>query len=157
VATQRKPAELKAFAERLAAALPQADVRPIAQFTEAEANVFSKSRSTLLIAVLIIVLTAALCVVATLTSSVLDRRRGFAVMKALGASPQLTSALFAAEATLLGATGAAIGFVLGVSVAFLIGRFNFHALVLPRWDVFPLVLAGSIVLTLIAALVPMAL
>jgi putative ABC transport system permease protein len=157
IATDRKPEELPALANTLGTVLPQADIRPIRQIAEAEANVFGKTRSTLLIAVIIIVATAGLCVLATLTSSVLDRRKDFAVMKALGASPQLASALFACEAVLLGASGAVLGFLLGIAVAFLIGRLNFHAVVLPHWDVFPVVLLGSIAVTILAALVPMAL
>src|SRR4051812_34614450 len=157
IAADRKPEEVATLTNALATALPQADVRTIKQIAEAEANVFGKTRSTLLIAMIIIVATAALCVLATLTSSVLDRRRDFAVMKALGASPQLASALFACEATLLGAAGAVLGFLLGIAVAFLIGRLNFHAVVVPHWDVFPIVLVGSIAVTILAALVPMAL
>jgi ABC-type antimicrobial peptide transport system permease subunit len=34
---------------------------------------------------------------------------------------------------------------------------NFHAVVVPHWDVFPIVLVGSIGVTILAALVPMAL
>jgi len=157
IAADRNAEEVATLTKTLAAALPEADVRPIQQIAEAEANVFGKTRSTLLIAVSIIIITAALCVLATLTSSVLDRRKDFAVMKALGASPQLASALFACEATLLGASGAVLGFLLGIAVAFLIGRLNFHAVVVPHWNVFPLVLLGSIALTILAALVPMAL
>jgi putative ABC transport system permease protein len=157
IAAQRPPKELAALGQKLTASFPDAEVRPIAQIAEAEATVFGKARSTLLIALVIIVITAALCVLATLTSSVLDRRRDFAVMKALGASPRLAGALFAAEATLLGVAGAVLGFLLGIAIAFLIGRFNFHALVLPQWSVLPTVLAASIAVTILAALIPMAL
>jgi putative ABC transport system permease protein len=156
IAADRKPNEISALVPRLAVVVPNSEVHPIKQIADAEANVFGKTRSTLLIAVIIIITTAALCVLATLTSSVLDRRRDFAVMKALGASPRLASALFACEATLLGATGAVLGYALGVGVAFLIGRLNFHALVIPHWNVFPLILLGSVALTIMAALIPMA-
>jgi putative ABC transport system permease protein len=92
-----------------------------------------------------------------LTSSVLDRRKDFAVMKALGASPTLSTALFACEAALLGAAGAILGFFLGIAVAFSIGRINFHSVVLPHWSIFPSVLLGGVVLSMVAALVPMGL
>src|SRR5205823_2269354 len=116
-----------------------------------------KTRSTLLVAVVIIVITAALCLLATLTSSVLDRRKDFAVMKALGASPGSSSALFAVEAALLGAAGSILGFLLGIAVAFLIGRINFHSVVLPHWTIFPTVMLGGIALSVLAALVPIGL
>lgn len=157
VSASGQPDEISRFARRLSAALPEADVRPVKQIADAEANVFGKTRSTLLLAVVIIVLTATLCVLATLTSSVLDRRRDFAVMKALGASPSLSSALFACEAALLGAAGATLGFILGIAVAFLIGRLNFHSVVLPHWNVFPTIFLGGIALSVVAALIPMGL
>ena len=155
VAASGRPEELSQLVTELSAAIPSAEVRPVKQIADAEANVFGKTRSTLLVAVVIIVLTAALCVLATLTSSVLDRRKDFAVMKALGASPGLSGALFASEAALLGAAGAVLGFVLGIAVAFLIGRINFHSVVLPRWNIFPAVFLGGIALSVLAALIPM--
>src|SRR4051812_11131597 len=146
IAATGRPQELSQLATKLSAAIPDAEVRPVKQIADAEANVFDKTRSTLLIAVIIIVLTAALCVLATLTSSVLDRRKDFAVMKALGASPAISGALFACEAALLGAVGAIFGFVLGIAVAFLIGRINFNSVVLPRWNIFPAIFLGGVAL-----------
>jgi len=157
VAANGRPAELEQLSAGIAAAVPQADVRQVKQITDAEAVVFSKTRSTLLIAVIVIILTATLCVLATLTSSVLDRRKDFAVMKALGSSAGLSSAFFACEASLLGAVGGALGFILGVAVAFLIGRINFHSVVLPHWNILPTIVLGGIALSVVAALIPMVL
>src|SRR6266581_937639 len=103
---------------------------------KAEGRVLGKTRATLLAAAVLIILTAALCVTATLTAWVLDRRRDFAIMKALGASERLVNGFFAAEAAALGAAGAMIGFVIGIGVAAWIGRVNFHAAVVPRFGVF---------------------
>src|SRR2546430_3821009 len=57
---------------------------PLFRSVEAEGRVLAKTRATLLAAAILIILTAALCVTATLTAWVLDRRRDFAIMKALG-------------------------------------------------------------------------
>ena len=86
---------------------------------------------------MLIILTAALCVLATLIGWVFDRRRDFAIMKALGASEKLVNGFFAAEAAVLGVVGALIGFVIGIGVAAWIGRANFHAPVVPRLSVLP--------------------
>jgi putative ABC transport system permease protein len=75
-------------------------------------------------------------------------------MKALGASEKLINGFFAAEAATLGAVGAIMGFVIGIGVATWIGRVNFHASVEPRWSVFPVVLAGSIAVALVSAILP---
>jgi putative ABC transport system permease protein len=50
-----------------------------------------------------------------------------------------------------------IGFVAGIGIAAWIGRVNFHASVAPRFSVLPLVLAGSIVVTLLSAILPISL
>ncbi len=139
----------------LAAALPTAKVEPVRQIVEAEGQVLSKTRVALLASSLLIVLTAALCLLATLTAAVLDRRKDFAVMKALGASNRAVNAVFAAEAAALGALGAVAGFVAGLGIAFLIGRLNFSATVAPRLGIFPSVLLGSILISLGAALLPL--
>jgi putative ABC transport system permease protein len=149
--------QINATLQTLQRALPQADVRPVRQIVEGEARVLGKMRSTLLAAAILIILTAALCLLATLTGWVSDRRRDFAIMKALGASAALINGFFAAEAAILGAVGSVLGFALGVGAAVWIGRVNFHAPVAPRLGVFPVVLAGSIVVALLAAIAPITL
>jgi putative ABC transport system permease protein len=149
--------EVGEVARQLAAALPQAQVRPVRQILEAEAQVLGKTRSTILAAVALILVTSALCVLATLTASVFDRRKDLAVMKALGASERLANAFFLAEAAALGVAGAVVGFALGVGVAAWIGRANFHAPISPRLDVFPAVLAGSVLVAVLSALLPISL
>lgn len=157
VAANGTPDEVNATIRQLTNALPAADVHPIRQIVEGETRVLGKTRSTLYAAAVLIVLTAALCVLATLTGWVFDRRRDFAIMKALGASERLVAGFFAAEAAALGAVGALFGFVLGIGIAAWIGRVNFNASVLPRLIVLPYVFAGSICVALLAAIVPMSL
>lgn len=157
VAANGSPAEVAAMMNQLAQALPAADVRPVRQIMEGEARVLGKTRATLLAAAALIILTAALCVLSTLMGWVFDRRRDFAIMKALGASERLLNGFFAAEAAALGAIGAVIGFLLGIGIAAWIGRANFHAPVVPRFGVLPIVLIGGIAVTLISAILPISL
>ena len=153
VAASGSPQEISGIMRQLGR-IPTADVRPVRQIMEGEARVLGKTRATLLAAAALIILTAALCVLSTLMGWVFDRRRDFAIMKALGASDRLLNGFFAAEAAVLGATGALIGFVLGIGIAAWIGRVNFHAPVVPRFSVLPFVLAGSITVTLLSAVLP---
>jgi putative ABC transport system permease protein len=157
VAANGSSEEVNAVVNRLAQTFPNADVRPVRQIVEGEARVLGKTRATLYAAATLIILTAALCVLATLTGWVFDRRRDFAIMKALGASERLISGFFAAEAAALGAVGALLGFVIGIGIAAWIGRVNFNAVVVPRLSVLPIVLAGSIAVALLSAIVPMSL
>jgi putative ABC transport system permease protein len=149
--------DVNAMIDKLALAIPAADVRPVRQIMEGEANVLGKTRSTLLAVAALIILTSALCVLSTLMGWVFGRRRDFAIMKALGASERLISGFFAAEAAALGAVGAAIGFLFGIGLADWIGRVNFNAPVTPRFSVLPVVLVGSIAVALLAAILPISL
>jgi len=157
VAANGSPEEVNATMQQLVQALPGAEIHPVRQIVEGEARVLGKTRSTLYASAILIILTSALCVLATLTGWVFDRRKDFAIMKALGASERLVSGFFAAEAAALGAVGAVFGFMLGIAIAIWIGHANFHAPVVPRFSVFPYVLAGSIAVALLSALVPMSL
>ena len=65
--------------------------------------------------------------------------------------------IFAAEAAALGVVGAILGFVIGIGIAAWIGRANFNAPVVPRFSVLPFVLAGSVAVALLSAIVPMSL
>jgi len=154
VAATGSPEEIGAILHQLEQSVPAAEVRPVRQIMEGEARVLGKTRATLLAATALIIVTAALCVLSTLMGWVFDRRRDFAIMKALGASDRLLNGFFAAEAAALGAAGAVIGFVVGIGIAAWIGRVNFHAPVMPRFSVLPLVVAGSMVVTLLSAVLP---
>src|SRR5262249_18272533 len=136
-------------------ALPDADVRPVRQVTEAEANILGKTRSTLLWSSAFITSIAAMCVLATLMGWVLDRRRDFAIMKALGASDLLIALFVSGEAAILGVIGAFLGFIAGLGIADWIGRANFQASVAVRFSVLPVIVAGSLAITLVATLLPL--
>ena len=157
IASSGSPEEVNALIQKLSQALPAGEVRPIRQIMEGEARVLGKTRATLAAAAVLIVATAALCVLSTLIGWVFDRRRDFAIMKALGASEGLIGGFFAAEAAALGAVGAVLGFGIGVGVAAWIGRVNFHAPVVPRFEVLPVVFVGSIVVALVSAVLPISL
>jgi putative ABC transport system permease protein len=157
VAAQGSPEEISATIQSLSQALPNTEVRPVRQIMEAEARVLGKTRAALLAAAVLIILTSALCVLATLMGWVFDRRRDFAIMKALGASERLLNSFFAAEAAALGIVGAILGFLIGIGIAAWIGRVNFHAPVVPRFGVLPIVLLGSVAVALLSAALPIGL
>jgi putative ABC transport system permease protein len=157
IAASGSPDEVTAEIDKLQDALPGVEVRPVRQIMEGEARVLGKTRATLLAAAILIILTTALCVLSTLIGWVFDRRRDFAIMKALGASERLISGFFAAEAAALGAVGAALGFAIGVGIAAWIGRLNFNAPVIPRFSILPAVLLGSVAVALLASVLPISL
>jgi putative ABC transport system permease protein len=155
IAASGTPAEVNALLQKLQRGLSAADVHAVRQVTEGEANILGKTRATLLCSTAFIVVTAALCVLATLMGWVFDRRRDFAIMKALGASDLLIALFVTGEAAILACVGALGGFAAGVAIAALIGRVNFNAPVSPQFGIFPAVLAGCLAVTLVATLLPL--
>jgi putative ABC transport system permease protein len=147
--------DVSTLLRKLQQGIPAADVRAVRQVTEGEANILGKTRSTLLSSAAFIVCTAALCVLATLMGWVFDRRRDFAIMKALGASDRLIAMFVAGEAAALACVGAVAGFAGGIAIAAIIGRVNFNAPISPQFSVFPAVLIGCLAVTLVATLLPL--
>jgi putative ABC transport system permease protein len=155
VRVEGKPQEIRAAISRLSSALPKADVKPVRQITQAQTAVVGKTRSVVLASSAVVVVLIMLCMVATFTSSVLERRKDFAVMKALGASNRTVNFLFASESALLALTGSVAGYILGCGVAFWIGKANFDAAILPQPLLLFPVLLGSAALALIASTAPL--
>ena len=155
IAAEGPPEQVKSLLQELQQSFPALDVRAVRQVAESEANVLRKTRSTLLVSSSFIVCTAALCVLATLMGWVFDRRRDFAIMKALGASDRLITLLVAGEAAILALAAATLGFSGGVGIAIWIGRANFHAPVTPQYQLFPAILAGCLVITLASTVPPL--
>lgn len=147
--------QIQAVLAGLRQALPGADVHAVHQLVEAEANVVSRTRSLMLSSLILILLTIAICVLATLTASVLERHRDFAVMKALGATQHQIGLLFLLEALALALAGLVCGYLLGCGIAYLIGEWNFHTTIFPIWHIVPQVAILNILVALLAAAIPM--
>ncbi|HLW53432.1 MAG TPA: ABC transporter permease [Candidatus Angelobacter sp.] len=155
VRVEERPQEIQATISRMSSSLPAADVQPVRQFTQTQTAVVGKTKAVVLACSAVVVVLIMLCMIATFTSSVLERRKDFAVMKALGASNRTVNVLFAAEGALLALAGAAAGFVAGSAIAYWIGRANFDAAILPQPALLLPVLLGSVVLALAASTAPL--
>ena len=139
---------------RLRSELPGVSVEPVRQLVEGENRIVGRTHALMFGAVLLIGLTVAISVLATLSASVLERRRDFALMKALGGSQAQLSGLFLLEALLLALAGVAAGFVLGSAAAWAIGEINFGTATLPHPAILPLVLLLNLLIAAGSALVP---
>ena len=147
-------ANVEAALTRLRQALPTAQVAPVRQLVEGESRIVDRTHALMYAAVILIALTVAVSVLATLSASVLERRRDFALMKALGGTQLQLLLLFLVEALVLALAGVLIGYLVGSGAALLISEANFHTAALPRLSVLPLVLALNLVIATCAALFP---
>ncbi len=147
-------AAVEAALTRLRAQFPTLQIQPVRQLVEGESRIVDRTHSLMYGSVLLIALTVAVSVLATLSSSVLERRRDFALMKALGGSQTQLMAMFLLEALVLALAGVILGYIAGSAAAWTISQANFHTATLPRLSVLPLVLLLNIAIAALAALFP---
>jgi putative ABC transport system permease protein len=147
-------AAVESALSRLRAQFPTLQIQPVRQLVEGESRIVDRTHSLMYGSVLLIALTVAVSVLATLSASVLERRRDFALMKALGGSQTQLMAMFLLEALVLALAGVILGYIAGSAAAWAISQVNFHTATLPHLSVLPLVLLLNIVIAALAALFP---
>ncbi|HUZ97614.1 MAG TPA: ABC transporter permease [Edaphobacter sp.] len=147
-------AAVEAALTRLRAQFPTLQIQPVRQLVEGESRIVDRTHSLMYGSVLLIALTVAVSVLATLSASVLERRRDFALMKALGGSQTQLMGMFLLEALVLALAGVVLGYIVGSAAAWAISQANFHTATLPRLSVLPLVLLLNITIAAFAALFP---
>jgi putative ABC transport system permease protein len=147
-------ARVEATMAKLQKELPGVQVQPVRRLVEGESKIVDRTHALMYGAVLLIALTVAVSVLATLSASVLERRRDFALMKALGGSQSQLMGMFLLEALVLALAGVAAGFVVGSAAAWAISEGNFHTATLPHLSVLPLVLLLNVAIAALAALLP---
>lgn len=146
---------VEATIAQLKSAILGVQVQPVRQLVEGESRIVDRTHALMYGAVLLIALTVAVSVLATLSASVLERRRDFALMKALGGSQMQLMAMFLLEALVLALAGVAAGFIVGSAAAWIISEGNFHTATLPHISVLPMVLLVNLVIAMLAALLPL--
>jgi len=155
VRIEGRPREIQGTIETLSAAFPELEIKPVRQITQAQTAVVGRTGSLVLAASAVVLVLIMLCMIATLTGSVLERRKDFAVMKALGAPNRTVGMLFSAESAVLAFAGAVGGFLAGSAIAYWIGKANFGAAILPQPALLLPVLSGSVIMALLAATAPL--
>lgn len=146
--------EIEAGLGRLANAFPQVDVRPVRQIVYSEGKVLGTIRHLTLALSALILAIVFLCVAATMSAIVLERRKDVAVMKALGASDRLVMRLFVSEGAALGLAGGLIGFFAGAWLARPLALRLFGVALGPSWWVLPAVVLSTAILAVLATMIP---
>ncbi len=94
-----------------------ADARVLRQIADNEGALLRRIDGVIGILAAAAILAACLSVLATMTASVVDRRKEIGLLKALGATNGVVSALFIGEALLLALPGSLIGYLIGLAAA----------------------------------------
>jgi putative ABC transport system permease protein len=145
------PEEITRFLSKLAARLPNAEVRPIRQFTEGEAKIYSRISGLLTATVGIVLLLTALCVMAAMTNVAMERKMDVGLMKAIGGATRRVLRLFLVEAALLGLAGGLLGAAIGIFLSIGLGKAVFGVAARPRLIVYPVAVALTIFVAIMSA------
>jgi putative ABC transport system permease protein len=146
-----KPEEIEDAILTLALRLPDAEVRPIRQFTEGEAKIYSRISGLLTATVGIVLVLTGLCVMAAMTNVAMERKMDVGLMKAIGGSVRRVLRLFLAEAALLGLAGGMIGAAAGIFLSIGLGKVVFGMAARPRLIVYPVAVALTIIVAIVSA------
>jgi putative ABC transport system permease protein len=142
------PQEISRYVAALQKSLPDADVRPIRQFTEGEAKIYNRISGLLNFTVAIVLILTALCVMAAMTNVAMERRNDVGLMKAIGGAKRRVLRLFLTEATILGLAGGILGAAIGIGLSIWLGKAVFGLAARPRLIVYPV----SVLLTMLVAI-----
>ena len=132
------PESIASVLAHLQGELPQLQVRPIRQVTEAEGSLLKRIRLLIISMVILILVLTGLCVLGTMAALAMERRADVGLMKALGGSIARIVGLFLAEVGALGAAGGILGWILGVALSHWMGQRVFGTNISARWEVLPL-------------------
>jgi len=146
--------QIEAAVQRLAALFPGVEVRPVRQIVYSEGKVLGTIRHLTMSLTALILVIIALCVAATMTAIVLERRKDIAVMKALGAGERSVMELFVTEGAALGMAGGLAGFFVGAWLARELAVRLFQVALAPSWWVLPIVLAATMMVAVLGTLFP---
>lgn len=147
-------AQVESIWQKIAARLPEAEVRPLRPVLESEARVVMKVRGLMLGLTAIVLGLVILSVLTTVSGLVLDRQRDIGIMKALGGSDRAIALFFLAETACLAVLAAALGYGAGFGLAQLAAQRIFRSAVDWRGDVLGAVVGITVAVALIATAFP---
>jgi putative ABC transport system permease protein len=145
------PKQIDDYVSALQKQFPDLDVRPIRQFTEAQAKIYGRISGLLEFTVALVLVLTALCVMAAMTNVAMERKMDVGLMKAIGGSMRRVLRLFLVESALLGLAGGAIGAAAGIFLSIGLGKAVFGVAARPRLIVYPVAVALTILVAIISA------
>lgn len=145
------PKQVERYVDALHQQYPGLEIGPIRQFTEGEARLYTRISGMLTATVAIVLILTALCVMAAMTNVAMERKNDVGLMKAIGGSMRRVLRLFLAEAALLGLAGGLIGAAVGIVISVGLGKAVFGVAAQPRLIVYPISVALTIIVAILAA------
>lgn len=145
------PREIREYIATLSQNIPDADVRGLRQFTDAEARIYTRVSGLLAATTALVLALTGLCVMAAMTNVAMERKNDVGLMKAIGGATRRVLRLFLAEAALLGLAGGVVGAAAGLVLSIWLGKTVFGVAARPRLIVYPVSVALTILVAIASA------
>lgn len=145
------PDSVKTFISSLSQRLPGTSVGGIKQLTEAEGRIYDRISGLLSATVLLVLFLTSLCVMAGMSNVAVERKNDVGLMKAIGGSIRRVVRLFLTEAIVLGVAGGLVGSAIGIVVSIWLGKAVFGVAAQPRWIVYPVSVALTVLVSIASA------
>jgi len=131
------------------------EARPVLRIAQTEGVLLSKVELLLLLVAAAAMAAAVLGVASTMMTTVLERRSEIGLLKAIGAGNVGVTAIFLAEAAIVGAIGGLVGFGVGYGLAQIVARTVFGSPITVSPVLAPIVLIVSVGVAFLGSAVPM--
>ncbi|STR47448.1 outer membrane-specific lipoprotein transporter subunit LolE [Klebsiella oxytoca] len=146
--------QVERYASQLQHQYPNLEIRPVRKVSASEGQVLDKIKGLMGLVSMVILALSSLCVNTTLMAIVGERAKEFALQKALGASNGDITRQMLLETSIITLAAVVCGWGLGYLLAQLLGLTVFNASISLRLPVLPLTLVLSLLVALLAAIVP---
>lgn len=134
--------------------IPNIEAKSVKQAVMAEMSILNAVEQLMFLVAAIALLTSALGVMMTMTTSVIERKREIGLMKALGAENKKIAFLFLSESVFIGVLGGLLGYGTGIMLAELIAKNVFGTQVSLEFIVFPVALSIAVGISALASVLP---
>ncbi len=150
VSAQGGEAAIVRLQEALAGTVAHVEIKPLRQILHGEEHVLDKVRVLCLAALGAVLTLTALGVSASMLARVVERKKEFALLQALGAHKRTVVKFLLAESATVGGTAAVLGFGLGTLLAAAVVRQVFKVNITPHGLAFAAALAVTTTVALLA-------
>lgn len=139
--------------QKLVDARANVEIRPLRQVLYGEQQVLDKVNLLFLTTLGAVLVLTALGVSASMLARVVERRREFALLQALGAKRRAVVTFLLAESATVGMIGATAGFIVGTVGAVVVVRHIFHVIIGPQWVALIAALGATTLVSLLSGVI----
>lgn len=145
--------EIDKLTSTLASSSAGVQIKPLRQILHGERQILSRIHILFVVTLCAILALTALGVSTSMLARVVERRKEFALLCAIGAKRRSVVKFLLTESATVGLVGALLGFAVGTLLAALVVEQIFHVSISPRWSALVLALIATTIVSLLAGII----